>query len=248
MEAARQRVEALEADLRQLTAVPPLDGPAGEEAYGRIVALAEALESMQKELQRRRREHEALFREAALSEVRRRELEAVRGRVRKLEAEAKRERDRADYAEIALMRTQMRLSIERARQRVADPWSTSAIRHQRADIARRVGSEALADSNDRTASLERLTLLVADVLWNPPTDPAADRAALLATLRESGHALVPDGDRRYGPSDPEGPGLHIKLGPLGLRVGYRGPDGATETITLREDGALVRGALRSASA
>lgn len=240
MEAARRRVEALEEDLRQLTSGPRLEGGPGDEAYARIVALAEALEDVQQELQRRRREHDALFRQAALSEVRRRELESLRKRARQAEGQAERERKRADYAEIALMRTQMRLSIERARQRVDEGWPTSAIRQQREEVERAVGAEALAAAPERMEQLERLTLLVADILWNPPTDPAADREALLATLRQSGHTLAARGDRRLGPVEAEGPGLRITIGPLALRVAYRDEDGTTEAVTLREDGSLVR--------
>ncbi|MFK7986971.1 MAG: hypothetical protein AB8I08_13180 [Sandaracinaceae bacterium] len=240
MEAARRRVEALEEDLRQLTVAPRTEGGPSDEAYARIVALAEALEDVQQELQRRRREHDELFRRAALSEVRRHELSALSKRCRDAETQAERERKRADYAEIALMRTQMRLSIERARHKVEGGWPASSIRHQRDEVRDAVGAKALDIATDRMGRLEQLTLLVADILWNPPTDPAADREALLATLRRSGHALVPRGDRRYGPRDPDAVGLRITLGPLALRVAYRAEDGTTEAVTLADDGTLTR--------
>ena len=159
---------------------------------------------------------------------------------RKLDAAtdtAERERKRADFAEIALMRTQMRLAVERARARIDEPWSVSAIRTQRDEVAEVAGPEALAAAAEPVLrrELERLTLLVADVLWNPPTDPAADREALFATLRAAGHPLVADGDRRFGPSDEAGVGLHLAMGPLALRLTLVRADGRRHAVTIGDE-------------
>ena len=239
MEAARRRVEALERELRELATTRTGDGPAPDKVYAKVVALAESLEAVQAELQRRRREHETLWREAALAEIRRRELDHMRRQLSRAKARAERERSRADFAEIALMRTQMRLAIERARAGLNKPWPASAIRTHRDEVRRAAGAETLEALPEEAlrAPLERLTLLVADTLWNPPTDPAADREALLATLRGAGHELAPDGDRHLGPADKNAPGLRIAFGPLALRLTLRRADGV-HSVTVHNEGPL----------
>lgn len=204
-----------------------------ETARDRLVTLEKALELVQQELQRRRREHEPLWREAALAEIRGRELEVVRARLHEVSESAEREAKRADVAEVALIRTQMRLSVERARAQIRLPWPRPAdpaafVRTTRPSALLAMPEEALR------IELERLVLLVADALWNAPGAGEAV-SELFDVLRTAGHPLRAHASRRFGPDPPGAPGLTIAIAPLALQITWVGSDRSARVVTIADD-------------
>lgn len=207
-------------------------------ARDRLRTVEKALELVQQELQRRRREHEPLWREAALGEIRRREIAALQERFDDTSSNAEKERRRADAAEVALIRTQMRLSVERARAQVRRPWPMDAPADE---IGRTYLPAALAamPQDALRLDLERLTLLVADLVWNVPTDTGEEVAELFGVLRRAGHPLVAHAPSRFGP-DPIGtPGLRIVIAPLGLQIRLLAADGSARLVTIADDESLL---------
>lgn len=206
----------------------------------RLAALEESLERVQNELQRRRRVGEGLWRKAAQTDLRKREADRLQGELKQAREAAEREARRADVAEIALIRTRMRLAVELARPSVPSPWPRDAVRTQvdaleKAHDAQLLGR--LTEAPLRRAII-RLGLLVGDLLWNPPpSDPDALRA-LLELLQSAGHALHRHDDIRLGPREPSAPGLRMAIGPLALRVALRQPGGREAIVTLSDDAPL----------
>lgn len=203
-------------------------------ARDRLRTVEKALDLVQQELQRRRREHEPLWREAALAEIRRREIDVLQERFDETRGTAEQERKRADAAEVALIRTQMRLSVERARAQVRRPWPTDApageiLRTYRAATLAAMPQDALR------FELERLILLVGDLLWNACSDTGDEVAALFEILRRAGHALVAHAPTRFGPEPFGAPGLHVAIAPLALQITLLEDDGTVRLVTIADD-------------
>lgn len=209
-------------------------------ARDRIRSLEEALEMVQGELQRRRREHEDLFRKAALAEVRVREAEMLRDQLAEATTNQERETRRADVAIVTLIRTQMRLSVEHARPRIEDPWPQDAVR-DRADELRSLYCPEALESLERESArraLTRLAFLIADLIWNPPAPTEADLAELLSLLRDAGHPLIEHDNVRLGPLPPEDPGLSIAMAPLALQVVWADQNCCESVVTIADDDPL----------
>ena len=211
-------------------------------ANDRVRALDQSLEMVQAELQRRRREHESLWRQAALASVRSREADELRTALDDSLARAEREARRADVAVVALIRTQMKLSVERARPLVDDPWPLDAAREQPAALEALFAPSALEarPEDDAEHELTRLAFLFADLIWNSPSPTHQELRELLALLRRVGHPLIELDAIRLGPPLVDGPGLRIAMAPLALQVAWTGSDGRELIVTISDDDPLSR--------
>lgn len=269
MEAARQRVAALERELSLLVpggsaapievelaalrrALARLEGDLSEERRAREAAehaaqelavvedrrrsLESSLELVQAELSRRRREHEDLFRRAALGDVRARETERLRAALVEASESAAREARRADVAEIALIRTQMRLAVERARSLVAEPFALDAPR-TKGDVIRESYAIAALEALPRArldARLGPLALLIADLVWNAASDRDDGLPRLFEHLRAAGHALLEHERLRFGPSA-RGAGLSLVLAPLALQLAWTRKSGHVRLVSISDE-------------
>jgi len=169
-----------------------------------------------------------------MAEIRRRELEVLRARYEEVSETAEREAKRADVAEVSLIRMQMRLSVERARAQIRLPWSGGA---DPAAIVRTYRPAALGAMPEEALriELERLALLVADVLWNAPVETGEAVSELFDVLRTAGHPLSTQASRRLGPDPPDAPGLTIAVAPLGLQITLVGDDRSARVVTIADD-------------
>lgn len=205
-------------------------------AAQRMASLEESLERVQAELQRRRREGEGLWRRAAQADMQSREAEHLRAELKETRRRADAEARRADVAEVSLIRTQMRLAIERARPQVDEPWPAEAPWTEDDALRRTYARDALveAELDWLRQWLPRLALLMADLMWNS-TDEGSGVRELFELLQDAGNPLEPHDDVRLGPRPFDAPGLRVAIGPLALQVAVRRHDDRQVVVTVSSE-------------
>lgn len=239
----RRRLAAAESALAEARSTNARLETQAQAAAGRaakLAALEESLERVQAELQRRRRVDEGLWRRAAQADLRGREADHLREELKEARRTAEAEARRADVAEVALIRTQMRLAVELSRPRVDDPWPRTAIVSAQQALRAAYAPAALealtwSALQDRA---RRLALLLAELVWHPlPEAPDAART-LIELLQDAGHPLTRRDEVRLGPPSLEDPGLRLAVGPLALQVAVRRADGREVVVTISDEAPL----------